>query len=276
MTALLSQIFFSSEARKTLTYYAGYCALFLFSYLALVSTISFFHFLLDHEMRVIESWLTRNAWEILTLAKLLASAVVLKALKLNNYLLKNSLDLIKNSEFFPERKALVLILFLMIFFLALVFQFNVDVAPNTGGSRFLFTSYLGSIVFYLVDLFVIYSALANFPLKRKRQKALLSVALPALFLISTKIALPYSEEASLFLFLHFGSLILLLIKTKYNLMNVILYSFLIIGPMTSVFGFDLVWGDAFSLYLYPKFPALGIFLIWLTGFLYYFRRLRPA
>lgn len=276
VTGILSQIFLSSAARKTLAYYLGYCAMFLFFYLALVSTISFFHFLLDHEMRVIESWLNRNAWEILTLSKVMAALAALKTLKLNNYALKDSFDLLKNSQFLPERKALVLTLFLMTFFLALNWQFGGAGRLNPDGARFAAASYLGSALFYLIDVFVIYSALSNFPLKRKRQRVLLNLALPALFLAVTKVALPYIDKRSLFLFLHFASLALMVTKSKNNIMNPLLYAFFIIGPMSSLYGFDLVWGDAYSTYLFPNLPLAGVFLIWLTGFLYYFRRPRPA
>lgn len=276
VTGALSQIFLSSSSRKILTYYAGYCCLFLFSYLSLVSTISFFHFLLDHEMSVIESWLNRNAWEVLILAKVISSTIVLKSLKVNNYLLKDSWDLVRSGKFLPERRALVLVLFLLTFFLALVAQFQGSLEHNPS-AKFAAVSYLGSILFFIIDVFVIYSALANFPVQRKRQIALLGVALPAFFLVTTNIALPYLDQRSLFLFLNFFALITLVAGNKNNLANLVLYSVLITGPLSAVFGVDLVWGDSLSAYRYPAMiPSLGVFAIWLTGFLYYLRPYRPA
>lgn len=277
MTGVLSHLFLSSSSRKALTYYIGYCCLFLFSYLSLVSTISFFHFLLDHEMSVIESWLSHNAWEVLILSKAIAAFIVLKSLKLNNYFLKGSLDLIKEGRFLPTRSALVLVLFLMVFFLALVYQLKggLDLNPKASlsESSFIATSFFGSILFFMIDIFVIYSAIANFPIVRRRQVWFLGVALPTLFLVCAKIAIPYLDGKALFLILHFYSLLILVSTSKGNFANLILYSLAIAGPLSAFFGTDLVWGDTFSSFTYPdKIPSLGILAIWFTGLLYYIKR----
>ena len=66
-------------------------------------------------MRVIERWLTMNAWETLVLAKAVAAFIILKALHLNNYLVTGGVDLLKKSELAPERKALALIFYLGVF-----------------------------------------------------------------------------------------------------------------------------------------------------------------
>lgn len=276
MTSVLSNFLFSSSARKTLVYYSGFCFLFLFTYLALVSTVSFFHFLLDHEMRVIERWLTMNAWETLILAKMIAAFIVLKALRLNNYLFTSSLTVLKNSELVPERKALAMLFYFGTFFVAMAFQFG-QIISNEKGVDFVLTSYLGSILFYLIDFFVIFNLLHHNPLERRRQKILLCIALPALFILVTKSAMPYIETQTLYLALHFGSMTALLAKSKNNMGNIFLYSVLIIGPMSVFFGVDLVWADNYSKYLYPSHTSLmGTFLVWLTGFIYYFRTNQPA
>lgn len=276
MTSVLSQIFLSSSARKILTYYAGYSCLFLLSYLALVSTTSFFHFLLDHEMGVIEGWLSSNAWELLLFAKLIAAMLSLKSLKLNNYLLKDSWDLVKAGRFLPEQKVVVMIVFLLVFFAALIHQFQGGLKVNPD-AEFLATSYVGTIGFFLIDVFVIFSALSNFPLERKRQSYLLGVALPVIFLATTKIALPYLDGTAFFLLLNFCALMGLMSGSKNNLANLIIYSLAVTGPLAALVGVDAVWGDSRSAYLYPSnTPAIGILGVWLTGFLYYLRRKRAA
>jgi hypothetical protein len=84
-----SDFHFSLGARKILLYYFGYSILFLIFHLATISLVSFFHFLLDHDMSVIENWLYRNAWEMILLSKALAGFIIIKALQLNNYFVKN-------------------------------------------------------------------------------------------------------------------------------------------------------------------------------------------
>tara|TARA_Y100000780_G_scaffold232595_1_gene268707 strand:+ start:11009 stop:11665 length:657 start_codon:yes stop_codon:yes gene_type:complete len=217
-----------------------------------------------------------NAWETLVLAKAVAAFIILKALHLNNYLVTGGVDLLKKSELAPERKALALIFYLGVFFSAMAFQFG-QVVLNERGMDYVLTSYLGSMLFYLIDFFVIFNLIHHNPLQRRRQKVLLCLALPALFLLSTKSAMPYVDKQSLFLALHFGSMTALMAKAHNNTGNILFYSLLIIGPMSVLFGVDLVWADDYSKYLYPSHtPILGVLLIWLTGFIYYFRTNHPG
>ena len=276
MTGALSQIFLSSNSRKILTYYGGYCCLFLFSYVALISTVSFFHFLLDHEMSVIEAWISRSSWEILATAKFMAAALSLYTINLNNYQLKDTRMLLKTARFAPSPKAVAISVFIICFFAALAFQFEGQFSVNSQSERF-GASFMGSCAFYLFDLFVIFSLVQNFGLQKKRHLFMLGAALPSAFLVSSKMALPYIDHRSLFLFLNFLSLAALLIKERNNLGNILIYSIIVIGPLACVFGADLTWKDDFSFFLYPeKTPTIGVIAVWLTAFLYYLRTNRPA
>ncbi len=276
MTSSLSQIFLSSNSRKILTYYGGYCCLFLLSYAALMSTVSFFHFLLDHEMGVIEAWISRSSWEILAIAKFIAMSLSLYTISLNNYQLKDARSLLKKARLAPSAKAVAISVFIICFFAALAYQFEGSFKFNPRPERY-GASFMGSCFFYLFDLFVIFSLIQNFGLEKKRHIFMLGAALPSAFLVCSKMALPYIDHRSLFLFLNFLSLTALLIKEKNNLGNVLVYSLIVIGPLACVFGVDLTWRDDFSLFLYPEqTPALGVLAIWLTAFLYYLRTNRPA
>lgn len=272
MTGFLSRVFLSSASRKIIVYYIAYTLLFLLFYLALASTISFFHFLLDHDLGVIEAWLNRNGWEVVILAKAGAAAAALKALKLNNYLLKDTAELLRTSEFVPRRHVVAVCAFLPVFFTALARQFEPGLLPNPD-SEFASVSYFGSALFYLTDLFVLYSAAANFSVEKKRQALLLGLALPLIFFLSSSAALPFLERQGFFLVAHFAGMLLFVLKDKNNLGNLLLYVFLVAAPMASVFGADPLWGDSRSLFRWPStVPVPGIWAIWLTGFIYYLRR----
>ena len=286
VTELFSRVFLSAPSRKILAYYVGYCCLFIFFYFALVSAISFFHFLLDHELGVIEAWLNRNGWEILVVSKSLAAIIVLKSLKMNNYLFKDSWQLLRAGKFFPDQKAVAVCVFLPVFFLVLANQFTPGLAPNAS-AKFAATSYLGTIIFFMCDIFIVHSAVANFSVWRKRQILALATVLPALFIISTNAALPYLDQRSLFLPLHFLFLLGFVLlnnnhlsnnhlsnnhknETRNNLANLLLYCALVAGPVATVFGADTVWGDSRSIFLYPEtLPAFGVVALWLTGIVYY-------
>jgi hypothetical protein len=272
VTSVFGRFLFSSEARKLLIYYTIYCIFFLLFYLGLVSTISFFHFLLDHEMGVIENWLNRNTWEVLILAKATSGYFTVKSLYLNNYQFWDIRKFLKKTIHPPEQKLVVIVLFIVIFLYALLNQFGSQLIARESELSFSLTSYLGSILFYIIDIFVISYSLVHMEVTRK-QKIKLNVALPVLFYITTKIALPYVDKYTIFIFLHCISLNILLFKNDKNFSNPLFYSILVIGPLSTLLGIDLVWDNSYALYSYPQtMPIIGVLLIWLTALVYYLRK----
>lgn len=271
MTEIFSKVLFSSSARKLLIYYFIYCILFLLFYLALVSTISFFHFLLDHEMGIIENWLNRNTWETLIFSKLLSALCTVKSLMLNNYNYLSFKGFFQDKLKLPEIKVGVIVLFIVIFLYALLNQFGSELINRETEITFSITSYLGSILFYLVDIFVLFYSFVHMDLT-KRQKYILMMFIPIIFFITTKIALPYVEKYTLFIFLHVITLSIFMFQDKSNFSNVLLYTFVVIGPLSTLLGIDLVWDNSYAFYTYPStVPILGIFLIWVSAIVYYFR-----
>lgn len=266
------KLFLTFGVRKILFYYFGFCVLFLIIHLSLISLVSFFHFLLDHEMAVIENWLYRNAWEIIIIAKVSAAYLIMKALKLNNYSILSLFEILKTDIWKPTRKIIVLVLFWSIIFYALIMQFGGELSHNPKPSEFTHISYIGSIFFFLVDFFVINVLIRNVEIKEKRKFSVLIISLLTLFLLFTKAALPYINKYYIFIILHFIVLLIFLFKERRNLINPILYSVIIIGPFSSHYGLDIVWDNAHSFYSYPtSLPILGIIGTWLIGLGYYYK-----
>lgn len=270
MTQFLSRVFFSTSSRKILVYYTAYSLLFLLFYLLIVSTISFFHFLLGHSMSIIENWINSHSWEILVLAKMSAAFVVLKSFQLNNYFSFNWAGLLKERFKSPRVEVLVVSIFLLVTFSAMALQFQEELVR--GSARFLIDSYVGSILFVLVDFFVLHTVLNFFPLIRRRQVLFLGIILPLTFGASAKIALPYAGSAMLFMIAHYIFLLLLRLKSFGNFIDLVAYTVIALGPLTVLFGMDPVWSDQFSVYKYPdKLPQFGALLLWLCGGIYYFK-----
>ena len=55
---------------KNVKYYAVFQLIFVVLVVILSSIGAFFHFLLDHEISIVESWLHNNHWEILIVSKI--------------------------------------------------------------------------------------------------------------------------------------------------------------------------------------------------------------
>jgi len=272
VTGILEKVLFSSDARKLLIYYSLYCVFFLLFYLALVSTISFFHFLLDHEMGVIENWLNRNTWEILIISKMGSSYLTVKSLYLNNYQFLNLKDFFKKTIITPEQKPIIIVIYIVIFLYALLNQFGAELIVKESELSFSLTSFVGSMLFYLLDIFVVFYCIMHMNITRL-QKQKLSIALPILFYITTKIALPYVDKYTIFIFLHYISLNIFMFRNDKNFSNPLLYSLIVIGPLSTLLGIDLVWDNSYALYSYPQaVPVIGVILIWLSAFVYYIRK----
>src|SRR5690606_25140720 len=88
--------------------------------LVTVSLISFFHFLLDHKLGVIEDWVFDKGWEIVVLVKVCAFVVVQKFVHLPSHSRQPFRDLIIESWKRPSRNlfALCVAAFLVLIFSA--------------------------------------------------------------------------------------------------------------------------------------------------------------
>lgn len=264
---------FPLSMKTIFLYYLGYCILFLIFHLAAISLVSFFHFLLEHDMAVIENWLYRYAWEIIIISKTLAAFVIIKALKLNNYFNRNLISIFSEDDWKPTRSLIVLIFFLLILFYALIVQFGGELINNNKETNFAYISYLGSVLFYLIDFMILNILVRKLIIKKRTDFLLLTLILLAMFLLITKATLPYINKYLFFLVIHFLSLFSILFKQRKNIINPLLYSLAVIGPFSSIYGLDIVWENAHSFYSYEQeIPVVGISGIWLIGLGYYYKR----
>lgn len=264
---------FSLGMRKILSYYLGYSILFLIIHLSAISMVSFFHFLLDHNMSIIEDWLYRNAWEMIFISKLTSAILIIKALKLNNYFVSSFFSIVKNDIWRPTKEASIFIIFIMVLFHSLIMQFGGEIIENAKTTDFTYVSYFGSIFFYLIDFLVINFLVRNIKIKGRKKFLILISSLLLIFMFFTKATLPYISKYYIFILLHFLTLLIFLFVEKKNLINPLLYSLFLIGPLSSFYGLDLVWDNAHSVYSYrDSLPIIGIIGIWSIGLLYYFKK----
>lgn len=273
MNAKENDFFFTLNTKRVFLYYLGYCSLFWAFHLASVSLVSFFHFLLDHNMAVIENWLYRNAWEMIIISKVIAAFIIIKALKLNNYFSKSLFKILKEDEWKPNRSLIVILFFLSILFYALILQFGGGITNNSKQTGFAYISFFGSILFYLVDLFTVSILVRNVDFQNKKKNVILGILILSLFIIFTKATLPYINKFFILILLHFLTLLVLLFRQSKNMANPLLYALVVIGPFSSFYGLDIVWENAHSVYSYKNsLPVAGIIGIWLIALGYYCRK----
>lgn len=263
----------STNFKKTLWYYTGFCLLFFVLHLALVSLVAFFHFLLDHDIAVIEIWINENSWELLVISKLIAFFIFSKVIQLNLDPANNLKEIMSKLRFLPDLKGTVLILFFSLLYPALLNVFEIQLIPvgEWEFSHFQIASFIGNIFFYLLDFFLIVYLVMNLKLRGKTNRFLLFFCISFIFLIVSRVVIPYSSE-SIFLFMHLLSLFTLFHRGMRNLGNILLYSVLCIGAFAVLYGVDPVWAKTYSLYSVTPAPIFPLLVLWLMGFVYYLKR----
>jgi hypothetical protein len=159
------------------------------------------------------------------------------------------------------------ILFLLTIFYAFIEQFGGGVDQNQFKEDLFYSSFIGAFMFYIIDFVMLYLLLKIFKIKKEYNSKLMYLTL-MLFLISSKVALPYLDKFYVFLMIHFITLFYLGQKAK--LIDVLCYAIFIISPLSSIYGLDIVWDNAYSIFTYQKeLPVIGIFGIWGLAIGYY-------
>lgn len=252
---------------KYLFYYFLFCLLFVLIHLLLVSIFSFFHFLLDHEMGTIESWISRNSWELISFAKGSSFFLVYKLTKLNDYKEKKFWDYFKELLQRPSKKSIILVLFILGIFYALIVQYGGGIKSNQFLDDVLFSSFFGSLCFFGIDVICLIYLYQFFGHKPESYWVYTFYNL-ILFILASKIVLPYMTKYLILLVVHF--LTLSYLSHQYKLSDILVYLVLIVAPMSSFFGLDLVWDNSFAIVNYnEKIPVIGILSIWLVALTYY-------
>jgi hypothetical protein len=249
-------------------YYLGYQLIFIFIFTVVTSVGAFFHFLLNHEISIVESWLHNNHWEILILSKLFSVYLINQWFKVKLYELKRIRDLIRELVGYPEPRAIVLSFFMLSAYLALS---GLKLSPqNMGYTYNHMASYLGIFLYFGIE-FVVISYLEDV-LNVEKKPNTFSTALVylILFIAAFRLSIPDYYGMLPFMVLGFSTLIFLSGPFFKNWGNVVFYLICFIAPMGAIFGLDPVWGDDFSLFrLKTKLSLSFLVIIWMISFAYY-------
>lgn len=239
------------------------------SNLLIVSIVAFFHFLLDYNMLMIESWIFNQGWEILGLCFVVSLVVVCKFLYL------------KTDERYPFRTILIeqirtprsqtligagVVLTFLIYLSGLVPNENIttaDVPKLILGTMF-------SVVTLCVMAIFIISNDRILPLN-SRAKALRNLLFPTLLLGVCRISFLHAESFG-FVFWFNLTVLCFLVSSRLYLTEILVLSLGVIAPGLIFFGMDPIWGSEYSPYLYQDrdfpFYFLGLLVVY-SGYLWF-------
>lgn len=253
---------------KNVQYYASFQLLFVAIFIILSSIGAFFHFLLDHEISIVESWLHNNHWEILILAKLITLFLLNRWFVIRLYQLKTIRQLVKDLIRWPESKAVVISFFMMGSFITL--GQSEYTGQNLSYWYHHIASFLGLFLYFAIEFIVI--AYLDDILNSKEEPSYLwlSVIYTILFTISFRLSVPDYYSLVPYIVFCFSTLIYLSGRSFQNWSNVVCFLFVFVAPMGSLLGLDPVWGDDFSPFKMDKKLSVSFLaVIWVISFCYY-------
>lgn len=258
----------SSLLLKNVRYYGTYQLMYVIITVLLTSTGAFFHFLLDHEISIVESWLHNNHWEILILGKLLSLFLLNRWFSMRLYQLKSIRELVRELVHWPDPKAMVIAVFMVTSYLALA---KVTFAgQNVGYWYNHLTSFFGLFLFFGIEFIVIAYLDDVLNQKGSPKRLWLGIAYTALFTAAYRLSVPDYYGLMPYVIFCYSSLIYLSGKAFRSWSNVLCFLLVFVGPMGAFFGLDPVWGDDFSPFVIKdKLNIVFLALVWLISFCYY-------
>ena len=253
---------------KNLRYYGSYQLMYVVISIVLSSIGAFFHFLLNHEISIVEAWLHNNHWEILIMAKMLSLFLLNRWFTIRLYQLKTIRQLFKELVHWPEPKSVVVATFMLASYLALGKATFVE--QNLGYWYFHAASFLG-LFFYFGIEFVVIAYLDDVLNQNSHlERIWLSLTYTVIFAISYRISVPDYYNLLSYVVLCYLTLVYLSGKAFRGWGNVLCFLIIFVAPMGSLFGMDPVWGSDFSPFRIDKKLNLAFLaVIWMISFLYY-------
>lgn len=239
-----------------LSSYACYQIIFILSVVLLSSLSAFIHFLLEHEISIIESWLQNYGWEIVIMAKSMSLAAMYYWSKVKSRSWPSFKNIRSVLTEWVEYKALVLTVFSL---LGLIAIGGVTLNP-------IYTSYLwghiislvGVIIFYGADIF--YWLYLNDQFSDQKRAIWEKLIFLGISLVAFRVSVPdYFKLWPIVLFVYFNLLLITHSQLK-RFSNAFWFLLIFVGPMNTFLGVDLVWGSDFSPFELKQF-SLVTFLV---------------
>ncbi len=253
---------------KNIKYYGVYQVSYVVMAIVLSSIGAFFHFLLDHEISIVESWLHNNHWEILIIAKLISLFLINRWFKVRLYQLKSIRQLIQELVGWPEIRAVVIAVFMIVSYLTL--GKATFVSQNVGYWYFQITSFVSLFLFFGIEFIVIAYLDDILNQKGSPSRLWLSLSYTVMFALAFRMSTPDYYKILPYVVFCYSSLIYLSGKSFRSWSNVVCFLLLFVAPMGSLFGMDPVWGDDFSPFkIQVKLKVTMLAVIWVISFSYY-------
>jgi hypothetical protein len=253
---------------KNIRYYSAYQLMYVVMAVILTSIGAFFHFLLDHEISIVESWLHNSHWEILIISKVVSLFFLNRWFTMRLYQLKTFRELVKQLVGWPDAKAVVIAIFILISYLSLA-QVSY-VGQNFTYWYYHFTSFMGLFLFFGIEFIAIAYIDDLLTQKETPSKLHTGLAYTVIFTLSYRLSVPDYYGLLPYVVFCYSTLVYLSGRSFRNWSNVMSFLVIFVAPMGAFFGLDPVWGEDFSLFhVHQKLNLAFLAVVWVVSFSYY-------
>lgn len=259
--------FFASPLGAQIKYYALFYFVLWSFHLVLISLISYFHLLLNHNIRTIGDWIGDRGWFLIILSKVLIFSLALQFIRLKSNKMSLVRSYFRNSIQIPRKEIFVVIFFLVI---GLMGQGKVMVNKTIifELSRMVLSA-AGTIIFFAVDYSMLVILEIFFPLRTAKDEKRKLYLFPLLFYWFTYATFIYEQTVTLKLYACFFLLLYLGEWRRRNWTLPLLFLLAFLVPSYTLFGLDPVWSSNYTFLAMEKNISTFSFFI-LIGFAVYY------
>lgn len=255
--------FFDSPLGSQIKYYALFYFVLWSVHLILVSLISYFHLLLNHNIRTIGDWIVDRGWALIILSKISIFYIALQFIRLKSKKINLVRSYFRNSIKLPRKEILTALLFLLVGLMGLgniglnkTLIFELD--------RMIF-SVAGTFVFFSVDYALLIVLEIFFPISEVKDRNRRLFIFPLLFYCFTYATFIYEQTVTFKLYAFFFLLLYLGEWRRRNWTMPLLFLVAFLIPCYAFFGMDPVWRSNYSFLRMERSISSSSFFI-LIGF----------
>ena len=238
--------FFDSPLGSQIKYYALFYFVLWCVHLILISLVSYFHLLLNHNIRTIGDWIGDRGWALIIISKVLIFYIALQFIRLKSKKINLVKSYFRNSIQIPRKEILVALFFLIIGLLG-VGRISYNETLIFEIDRILFST-IGAFVFFIVDFALIVVLEIFFPLDSELDKKRKLFLFPLLFYYFSYATFIYEQTMSFKLYAFFFLLLYLGEWRRRNWTLPLLFLLAFLIPCYALFGLDPVWSSSYSIF----------------------------
>ncbi len=272
----MARDFFKSNLGSQVLYYSLFYTVLWLLHLLIISLISYFHLILDHNIRTIGDWISDRGWIIIIISKVCVFYLATLFIGLKTKKIYSLKSYLRNSIQIPRLEIIVALLFLLLGVIG-IGQVQVNKMMILEFDRILY-SIVGTFLFYGIDYAFLIIIDVFYPVRLKEELKRRLFIFPILFYFFSNSTFIYEQTINLkhliifFLLLYVGE------WRRRNWTMPLLFLIAFIIPLYSFMGLDPVWADLYTPFAAEKkISSLSFFILisFGLGYLEYTLKKKP-